>query len=123
MGNFGEGFVRYRPEGAVDPAGKRRVAHNVFIQIGGETGVLGLAVFTSLIVLTFKGLSKISAKSKEIFSFAQATWISLMGFIICAFFLSQAFNWILYYLIAFSVVLMELSKRMESEEAAVSNEG
>ena len=48
-GNFGEGFVMYRPPDAVDVSGERRVAHNMFIQVGGETGFVGFVIFIFLI--------------------------------------------------------------------------
>ncbi len=125
VGNFGEGFPIYRPEGAIAVSGKRQVAHNAFIQVGGETGIFGLAVFTILIFSSLKSLNSLSKNIlkfkqkniKEMMQFADATMLSLIGFIICAFFLSQAFNWILYYLIAFSVVLNELNKKMYACEA------
>lgn len=125
MGNFGEGFVKYRPEGAIDVPGRRRAAHNAFIQIGGETGILGLLVFLSLIAVTLRNLNRIkyffmnkeSEEAEEISQFADAVFISLIGFSTCAFFLSQAYNWILYYLFGFSIVLKKIGEEYVKKTA------
>lgn len=111
VGNFGEGFVTYRPEGALDYIGTRRVAHNAFIHIGGETGILGFLTYALLIFFSFRELTKASKRNNEVSSFAQASWISLAGFTICSLFLSQAYNWILYYLIGFSVLVKQLGDK------------
>lgn len=113
-GNFGEGFVLYRHKEAIDPSSFRRVAHNSFIEIGGETGILGLILFITLIIFSMKELKKIDKINEEkTLSFAQATFISLVGYCFSAFFISQAYNWILYYFVSFSVVLKELNKNQE----------
>lgn len=119
LGNFGEGFVKYRPPDAIDFPGTRRAAHNVFIQVGAEIGFIGLLVFILLILSAMKSLSRskrilIKLKDRDanyMAYLADATLVSFMGFLICAFFLSQAFNWFLYYFIAFSVVLDEFAKK------------
>lgn len=124
VGNFGEGFVKYRAADAIDFPGKRRAAHNVFIQIGAETGVVGLIVFLLLIISTLKSLNRTKKNlmrqknpgAKDIAYLADATLVSMIGFLICAFFLSQAYNWFLYYLAAFSAVLSELAKRETYEK-------
>ena len=64
-GNFGEGFVLYRPLDAVDAPGTRRAAHNMFIQVGGETGFPGLLIFLLMIGETFKGLNRVKRKMRE----------------------------------------------------------
>ena len=129
-GNFGEGFVRYRPADAIDVPGMRRVAHNMFMQIGGEAGFPGLIVFLLMIGSAFKTLNKVKKNVREYGSqvekkkspeggepvnlnevvlLADATFVSLAGYCASGMFLSQGYNFILYYLIAFSVVLECLS--------------
>jgi probable O-glycosylation ligase (exosortase A-associated) len=126
IGNFGEGFVKYRPPDAIDLPGLRRAAHNAFIEIGGESGFIGLLVFILLILASARSLDKakkilIQSKFKNIQDigyFADSVLLSMVSFIISAFFLSQAYNWIFYYLVAFSVVLDEFVKRKSYEKAA-----
>jgi probable O-glycosylation ligase (exosortase A-associated) len=119
-GNFGEGFVQYRPSGAVDFPGMRRVAHNMFIHVGGETGFPGFIVFIGMIVSAFRSLSRLKKRAQEqkntraqehaeIGLLADATFVSLAGYCASGMFLSQAYNFVLYYLIAFSVVLLRMA--------------
>ncbi|MEW5894156.1 MAG: O-antigen ligase family protein [Candidatus Omnitrophota bacterium] len=121
VGNFGEGFVRYRSEGAVDVPGMRRAAHNMFVQVGGETGVPGLTVFIIMLVTAFRSLNNVKRKillegregagdRREIYLLADATFVSFVGYCASGIFLSQGYNFILYYLIAFSVILENFIK-------------
>ena len=118
-GNFGEGFVYYRPPDAIDFPGMRRAAHNAFIQIGAETGIIGLIVFLALIIVTLRDLNRTkkialqfrNKEGRDTAGLADATFVSLVSFLICSFFLSQAYNWVLYYLVGFSVLLNEVIRQ------------
>ena len=131
MGNFGEGFVEFRPEDALDFLGMRRVAHNSFVQVAGELGLFGLIVYICLILSGFLSLFFIkgayikkskTAKDKKILSsdivlFSDALMLSLVGFCVSGFFLSRAYEWTLYYIFAFIVILGQLSKKeLETDE-------
>lgn len=120
VGNFGEGFFRYKPDDAIEAPGARQAAHNMFVQIGGETGFPGLIIFLFMLGVTFKALNRVKknilkegrgakGEGREIVLLADATYVSLVGYCASGFFLSQGYNFILYYLIAFSVVLERLS--------------
>ena len=58
-----------------------------------------------------------SEKASEIRILADATYLSLFGYCAAGMFLSQANNFILYYLIAFSVVLEKFVGREKSKNA------
>lgn len=133
-GNFGEGFVQYRLEDAIDPIGKRKAAHNMYVQIGGETGFVGFGIFLLLIVSSFKALNRSKRKimeggkwkmedGKEIGLLIDATFVSLAGFCVTGLFLSQGYSWFLYYLIGFSVVLERLAFRENGERPPVGEAG
>ena len=119
VGNFGEGFVLYRHFDAVDVMGKRRAAHNMFLQVGGETGVPGFVLFILLLLSALRSLlknSKLTNKIQEDYyirlnELSRATFTSLIGYMASGMFLSQGYNFILYYLIGFSVVIHELVHR------------
>jgi len=133
-GNFREGFVRYRPLCLIDFPWKRRVAHNMFVEVGGEMGFPGLIIFLTLIFSSLKafyGIKKkiigntslLSDQAHEIIVFSDAGFISLVSYCSAGMFLSQNYNFILYYLIAFSVVLERLAtgyfeKLREAETSA-----
>jgi probable O-glycosylation ligase (exosortase A-associated) len=117
-GNFSQGFYKYKPSDVYTPVGKRIPAHNMFIQIGSETGFGGLISFLALFFYSFKSLSalnKIKSNSnelEEIKLFANATYVSLGGYGVTGIFLSQAYSWFLYYLFAFSVALHYISQHI-----------
>lgn len=116
VGNFEEGYVIYQPPFTVINENFRLTAHNAFIQIGGETGFLGLFTFFLLIFNSLKSLTRsqkflqgIDCADKRVLSgLIDATFVSLISFSTAMFFLSQAYNWLLYFLIAFSVVFERL---------------
>jgi O-antigen ligase len=120
IGNFGEAFPLYRLNNSLDPPGMRRAAHNMFIQIAGETGPIGLLILLLLIVVTLKSLKITSMNTRqsknvtqEIELYSKATSTALIGFLVCGFFLSQAYSWFFYYLVGLSVVLSDLKKKYE----------
>ncbi len=123
--NFGEGFVKYRPPGAIDVSGMRRASHNMFVQIGGEMGFIGLFVFLMMIFSSFKSLNiikkqlskKTDVQSREILLLVEGTFLSLVGYCASGFFLSQGYNFLLYYLIAFSEVLIFLSNEKTNKNS------
>ena len=117
------------------PGEKRtwRVTHNAYLQIGAEIGILGLAAFIYLIVRAFRAawwtrreLSWIyrrrSKKRPEIEpedgltdderyylqTHAAAMVACLVGWAVCAFFASVAFNWTFYYLLGLSVTARDV---------------
>lgn len=124
IGNFGEGFVKYRLLGSLDLAGLRRAAHNSFIQIGAELGIAGLVIYAALFFTSFTALrikkktnifrNKISKELRSIYLLSLATKVSLIGFMISGFFLSLAYCWSVYYLFAFVVVLNKLMKNYDN---------
>lgn len=123
LANFSEGFVHYRPPGSILDSRARQAAHNMFIQIGGEAGFPGLIVFCLFIISGFKAFDRVkkkllkntSEKAKEIRLLADATYLSLFGYCAAGMFLSQANNFVLYYLIAFSVVLEKFADQEKIE--------
>jgi O-antigen ligase len=88
-----------------------QAAHNAFIQIGAETGVLGFGLF---IAMTFSALMafvrmKRSAATADLAGIAEMAFIGLVGQVASIMFLSQAYSpyWVFY--IALSAVLLRLS--------------
>ena len=109
----------------------RRVAHNIFIQVGGETGFVGFVIFIFMIGTSLISLNRTKKiilkegdankeKRREILLLADATFLSLIGYCASGIFLAQAYNFILYYLIGFSVVLKRLAfSDMDAERIKV----
>src|SRR5205823_12778505 len=109
-----------------------QAAHNSFLQIGVELGVPGLIVFVLWILWTLKGLRRLQAQPKTmsvlpgltrqqeattspnpLAPLAGALEISLWGFVIGGFFISQAYSGMLYVVLALSLVCIRLAKEYE----------
>ncbi|MBA2253386.1 MAG: O-antigen ligase family protein [Nitrospirales bacterium] len=117
--------------------GKWSASHNSFLEIAVELGVVGLVVFIRLLRGTMKTLHQIkmsihprtptvfvrTAASRRpmkgpqelderghLFQLAEAVEITLWGFIVGGFFLSQAYSAMLYIMLALSLVLARLAQ-------------
>jgi putative inorganic carbon (hco3(-)) transporter len=98
--------------------GRWMAPHNTFIQVGAETGLIGLTIFILLLTTSIAQLRRIKSpdpdhEEDEIFKIRDMIIASILGFIMCAFFLTQALNFMLYYLIAASVSLSFIFSKYE----------
>lgn len=117
-------------------------AHNVFLQVGAEIGVFGLAAFVFLVVRAFgaawwtrrhlawiyrKRTRKKAAPEPEdgltaaerlfLQTHAAAMVAGLVGWLVAALFLSVAFNWTFYYLLGLSVAARDVVRAREQAYA------
>jgi O-antigen ligase len=105
------GFVTAEGLSHQDIRGKWSTAHNSFIQIGAELGIIGLFLFCYLIWSSFKGINKIikdtnyrNRDKNSLFTLV-ALRCSWVGYIIGGFFLSVAYAPILFFLAGLSAVV------------------
>ncbi|HNQ16359.1 MAG TPA: hypothetical protein PKM58_12390, partial [Pyrinomonadaceae bacterium] len=85
------------------------VSHNAYTQVSSELGLLGLAAYLIFMVSPFR---KLSAIERTLFSEDDHNWFyyvsvglqaSIVAYLISSFFASVAYNWFIYYLIAYAV--------------------
>jgi len=93
---------------------KWQAAHNSLVQIGAETGILGLILFLilSLNALKIFRKTKISTSSDLLLKISELGFIGFVGMFTAAFFLSQAYS--LYW--AFYVVISAVVNRFFVDE-------
>jgi len=108
----------FRPAGF--NSAKWNAPHNTLIQVGGETGLIGMSVFLYLYILCISQLRKLKpiAESREqtrIEDVKKILITSLIGFGVCAFFLTQAFNFMYYFLVASTVSLYNLNSGLQKK--------
>jgi len=85
-------------------------AHNAFIEIGAELGVMGLILFVTLLVSAFALLSRIRRRAMGEAPFLAQTLIaSLIGVVVASMFLSQAYSAYLYTLLGMSLGLARIA--------------
>ncbi|MFA4932988.1 MAG: O-antigen ligase family protein [Candidatus Omnitrophota bacterium] len=84
-------------------------AHNMYLEIMAELGLIGILLFLGIIFHTFKSLNRI-IKANNIFSgYARGFYIGLVGFLIAGIFLHAQQDRILWFLIFMSAALENIA--------------
>lgn len=91
---------------------KPLVAHNTYIQIGAESGLVALAVFVLLMVVTLVSLARTKIEPDDPWRsrYADAIFLSLIGFLAGSFFLTRTHFDLTYHLIGISVAIAVATK-------------
>ena len=96
-------------------------AHNSYIQLGAELGVVGFALFTALLAISIRNARRVVRAARRDVRLRPLTWIaravetSLYAYLVEGFALSQAYSPMLYFLIATAAAL-----RLQVERAALA---
>lgn len=83
--------------------------HNAYTQVSSELGLLGLGAYLTFIVSPIRKLGAIERKMFEkdergwLYYLAIGLQASLVGYMVASFFGSVAYNWFIYYLVAYAV--------------------
>ena len=103
--------------------------HNAFTQVSSEIGILGLVAYLIFMISPFR---KLGAIERTLFDEDEQTWFyylaiglqaSIVGYLVSSFFASVAYNWFIYYLIAYAVAfrrIYSLEKDAKGEAAVAS---
>jgi O-antigen ligase len=90
--------------------------HNIFVQVGAETGVTGLVLMLLMLKLSFDGLRRLrdrgsgrprEAPTREA-SLAGALMAGLVGYLVAGFFLTQGYSPLFYSFLGMTVGLLKL---------------
>jgi len=96
--------------------------HNAYTQVSSELGWLAIVAY---IILLISPLRKLGAVERRMFAREDFSWIyylsigvqaSIVGYLISSFFAPVAYNWYVYYLIAFAICLRRLYQIEQSEK-------
>jgi|CXWL01.1.fsa_nt_gi O-antigen ligase len=95
-------------------------SHNAFTQVSAELGILGLIAYLVFMISPFR---KLGAIERKLFASDDHSWYyylsiglqaSIVGYLVSSFFASVAYNWFIYYLIAYAVAFRRIY-RVETE--------
>ncbi len=91
-----------------------RFSHNAYLQIGAETGIFGLIFFLLLLFFSWQDLKKAGSnfqKKKDFLlsDLALSLRLGLLGYLVCAVFLTQAFLTMLWIILPLAVVMKKFS--------------
>jgi O-antigen ligase len=94
--------------------------HNTYLNYGVDMGIPGMALFIALVVTTVRTARRTerSALDPELRTLASGIRISLVGFIVAAFFHPVAYHFYFYYIAGLSVSLKTITMRHSSLAAA-----
>jgi len=96
-------FIEYAP----------LVAHNSFIHVAAELGLLGLLSWTGIFYFSFKALIKTKKlytdKTNSLYILSDSTIVSIIGLISTAFFLSRQYQYLPYVIIALAVAVYQIA--------------
>ena len=102
-------------------------AHNSYLSMGAETGVIGLLIFLLIIITSiwYCYSSERYFKTRDdlllFYKISQSTRFGLIGFAFCMIFLSVQFNLMLYQFIAITAVLKNLAEKEKAAELPLFN--
>ena len=103
---------------------RNQETHNAYTQVSSELGVLGLIAYMVFIISPFR---KLGAIERTLFRKDELNWFyymaiglqaSIVGYLVSSFFGSVAYNWFIYYLIAYAVAF----RRIYSTENGLTEE-
>lgn len=123
---FGVGLKRYMTAFPYYSNFQPRVAHNSWVQLGAECGLVALACYGLLIVLTIRALVRIERRLPSLRSehrdltlqLARMIEATLVGYLVCGFFLSMEDFEFFYILVGMAQVLDRISEtRLREAEA------
>jgi hypothetical protein len=86
--------------------------------MSSEGGIPALIFYVTILCYGFKNLKrtrKLSAGNKEVKLLAAALHASLTGFVVGSFFASYAYQFFPYFLVAYTTVLLRITKRYTTE--------
>lgn len=103
---FGVGYRMFTDE-------YRLTAHNSYVLVAAEEGLVGLFFWVALIYSCFKGLSILKQKNPRLVNYTAGLEASLFGFMSAAFFLSRSYQAILYIMLALASSFIYLFLKKE----------
>lgn len=98
-----------------------RFAHNSYIQVGAEIGVIGLTFFLLLIFFSFRDISKAQRIFREkneiaLSDICQFLGVGLIGYAVCGMFLTQAYLTMFWIVVPLVVAMKEIALTISTPE-------
>ena len=122
---FGVGLKRYMNAFPYYSNFQPRVAHNSWVQLGAECGLVAVACYAALIVLTIQALRRVESRLVKLTGesarlsecLARILGAAIVGYLVCGFFLSMEDFEGFYILVAMAQVLDRITEARIQEAA------
>ncbi|MCX5699823.1 MAG: O-antigen ligase family protein [Candidatus Omnitrophica bacterium] len=86
-------------------------AHNMYLEMMAELGIIGIILFLGIIFYTFKSLNRIIKSKSPLNGYAKGFYIGLIGFLIAGIFLHAQQDRVLWFLIFMSAALERIYEK------------
>ena len=119
VGNFNTLYDYYARQLGLGQNVETESAHNLYLQIAAERGIVGFLCFAAIIYFTFQALNRarsrfLDLKLNELANLSAAMSTSLVGYLVAAFFLHDAFLRYFWLLIGISWAFLQVSRSKEA---------
>jgi putative inorganic carbon (hco3(-)) transporter len=103
---------------------REKRAHNAYLEIAAELGVMGLIAYLILILVPLRSLHRIerqtmgmrSKSEREMYWLSVSIQAAFIAYLVCSFFSSIQYLWYLYYTAAYAVALKQIHAAEEKEK-------
>jgi putative inorganic carbon (hco3(-)) transporter len=121
LNNFSYLYQDYTKTLGLAPSATNRSPHNLYLEVAAETGVIGLAVFLTMIILAMRSVLRarrrfIQAGMEDYANLATGFAIAFAGYLLAALFVHAAYPRFFYLLIGIAFALPNLF--VENEEVS-----
>jgi O-antigen ligase len=108
---------------------REKEAHNAYLEIAAELGVMGLIAYLIVIFAPLRSLHRIERQTRGMRSKSEQEmyWLSVsiqaafIAYMVCSFFASIQYLWHLYYTAAYAVALRQIHAAEEMESSLPTN--
>jgi O-antigen ligase len=113
--NYAVYYQSYSRRLGLDPRTTARDAHNLFIEVAAETGIVGLLVFLAIIWMMFRGMWNAwrmlrSIENRELSDMVAAYAIGVLGYLSAAMFIHNAYPRYFWMLVGISLALPQVAR-------------
>ena len=104
------------------------VTHNAFTQVSSEMGIPALIIYIMFMVYPLRQLRKIEAETegrpekRKFYAWSIGIQAAIIGYMVASFFASVAYQWYIYYLVAYAVAARRLYVLQAASTPAPANE-
>nr|MBI2905263.1 O-antigen ligase family protein [Chloroflexota bacterium] len=127
LGNYSFYYQSYSRRLGMDPRVEPREAHNLYLEVAAETGLLGLSMFGILLWVMFTGILRarhllVAAKLTRYLDIISAYTFSLVGYLTASLFIHAAYPRYLWLLVGIALAIPRVAQHELAEHLRAQHE-
>jgi len=109
-------YLNYSERLGIDPRSQDRVAHNVYLEIAAEHGVVGFGVFCAILWIMFRGLwlareDFLAVGKPDKARIAIVFGVAMIGYLLCGMFIGLAYANTFWMLVGIALAIPQIARR------------